>query len=70
MCVFTKENLNLNTDIKSCVHKNRNLQLTNILCHVTDVSRGGGEITNFRNSNALCLGVLVQHSVLHLTTGF
>lgn len=42
VCVCIKENLNLNTYTNSRVHKIRNLQLTNILCHVTDVSRGGG----------------------------
>jgi hypothetical protein len=70
MCVNIKGNLNLNTYIKSCVRKNRNLQLTIILCHVTNVSRGSWEISDFRDSNVQFLYVLVQLAVLHLTTGF
>ena len=42
VCVCIKANLNLNTYINSRVYKIRNLQLTNTLCHVMDVSRGGG----------------------------
>jgi hypothetical protein len=72
MCVNIKGKLNLNTYIKSCVRKNRNLHFTNIhvLCHVMDVSRGGWKISYFRDSNVQFLCVLVQPTVLHLTTGF
>jgi hypothetical protein len=57
LCVCIKGNLSFNTYVNSCVHKNRHLQLTYIICHVMDVSREGGQLSEFCDSNVLCLGV-------------